>query len=514
MFSNLIELSAIIARYGLRLDVFGKPKNGVDAAAILFEGLREDRVHTDAEAASYLRANNVKLEKDGYVVAKSRLKKRMFNSIMFLDLRSETNSEQTIRFFQLQRRLLQTKILLRLGGERNVLSEARKGYALSMKHELTSEALEFAIILRGYYSRAGDVRHFERFRVVVDSLTVRYTAELSAIAASQRFLIHYVKRLSYAERTPQLLESSLRTVAQLNETVRSPVIVLIYYRLQIYSHDIHADYAEVYRVASEAVAYLERIPAFATKSDIAEFAMYQLSSCIYTHDLEKGLAASTSSLSLFPEGTFNWFIAKDCSFVFYMQHRYFDAARTTLGDVLGHRNYLLLPEYQQQRWKVYELFLLFATGELRHMLSKKTKRSVALRELLSSADEIKGDRAGFGFSIRLIYILYLIEKGSFDELTESIESFRTFASRYIKPSMYPRSSTFAKLIALVERYSYNYLVVKTKAQKYLDRLSQQQVSHTEANENIQILPYELIWEMVLESLRKHHRIRRRIGTNR
>jgi hypothetical protein len=507
MFLHLLELSSIIAEYGLNVDLLPSRPKSNDLASSLLRSIREAHATTDREAIEYLNAGRGPSDPQQYVLAKSRLKRRLLSSILFLNLRPEKNSEQTIRFFRLQRRLAQVKVLLRFGGERNVLQEARKGYRIATHFDLTAEALEFAVILRGYYSRVGDSTKFERYAAIVTALMLRRDAELAANEAYQRFGPYYIKRVSYDERTAEILRLGIERIDALRTSVRSSTIEIISYRLRIYSFDMQARYDEVYRLATEAVAYLDTLPGIATSSDFGEFALYQLSSCIQTRDLERGRAASVAVCAYYPQGTYNWFLAQEACFVFFMSMQHYDSSRLAFAQVLGHTNYVLLPEFQQQRWRLYELYLLFATGELRNMLSKKTKRAVALRELLASANEIKGDRPGFGFSIRLIYILYLIEKGSFDELTESIESFRTFVSRYVKPSTYPRSNAFAKLIGLVERYSYNYLVVKTKASKHVAAMNEVKISHAEANENIQIFPYELIWERVLESLRKHQRVR-------
>lgn len=505
MIYHLLELTSLIAEYGLRPELIRRKVRRNDAVGVLFVALLNGEVQTEQDLEKVLRSASGAMTTEAVALLKSRLKRRMLNSILFLDLRPEKNSEQTIQYLRVQRRLAQLKVLVRLGADRNIRSEANKGYRIAREYELTAEALEFAVMLRAYYVGIGDKGRFERYARAVTELLELHAAELEADAAYRRFIIHYVKRMSYTEQTASILQDSIATYRRVSASNDSMLIRIVGFRLRIYDADMSARYSDVYAIASEALAYLSTKPKIATSSDIAEFALYQLSSCVYTRDVENGIVASTAATSYFPAGTFNWFVAKEQSVLFFLHIQHYEAARTALSDATRNASFKLLPEIQQQRWHVYELFLLFATGELRNMLSRRTKRSVALRELMALSSQIRGDRAGFGFSVRLIYILYLIEKGSFDELTESIESFRIFVSRYMKPSVYPRSNSFAKLIVLAERYSYNYLIVKTKAQKYLQRMQSVIASPTEMNENIQILPYELIWDHVLESLRKHQR---------
>ena len=123
--------------------------------------------------------------------------------------------------------------------------------------------------------------------------------------------------------------------------------------------------------------------------------------------------------------------------------------------------------------------------------------------MLQRTHELKGDKSGFAFSVRLMYILSLLETGAFDELTEQIDAFRIYCSRYLPLKDYPKTRAFLKLIFLVEKHSYNYLVINVKAQKYLALLNASEIAHREANENIQILPYDLIWERVMNAIHRN-----------
>ena len=434
---------------------------------------------------------------------KSRLKKKLLNSIYFLNISKERNSKQTIFFIRVQKILFQCNTLLRLGAERNAFELAKKGLSISIEYELTLPALEFATILRSYYFKNGNSRKYKNYDHFVAHFQKQYNAEVQAIGAYQQFAIYYTRHLAHDKNTLNILKSGLALVEQLHSTTESSVISIIFYRLSVFCHDLEGRNERVYEVSEEALAYLRGKSNVATKRDFGEFYAYQLTSFIFTRDITRGTASIEECSSFFAEGTINWFIYKESAYLFYMHTRQYDHAGKVVDEVTGHKRFSLLAEHQREKWNIFMLFFLYSKGRLKEVASIKTKKGEELRKLLKRIPEIKTDKPGFGFSLMLIHILLLIEQSRYDQLTERMDGFKSYCKRHIKQSNYPKSNIFSKLILTIDKYAHNYLVVKVKGEKYMEKMKAIEISHLEANEGIQILPYEYLWEMVLESIRKN-----------
>jgi hypothetical protein len=180
-----------------------------------------------------------------------------------------------------------------------------------------------------------------------------------------------------------------------------------------------------------------------------------------------------------------------------------ETAAGILHDMKKHRGFQHLPEFMRQKWAVYDLYLQYANGKFISPTRNRTVTTNALRSLLNQIQELKGDKQGFGFSVRLIYMLSLLERGALDQLTEEVDAFKIYCRRYFPLVDYPKTRAFVKLIFLINKYSYSYPIIRVKAERYLKLLNESRVSYREANENIQIIPYTVIWDRMSAAILRH-----------
>ncbi|HET9136819.1 MAG TPA: hypothetical protein VFO76_09285, partial [Candidatus Kapabacteria bacterium] len=418
----------------------------------------------------------------------------------FLDLRSSAGSSKvTIVYVSLLKRLTMAKIMIRLGDEHNALIEARRGMAKAQRFDLTQLALEFAILLRGFCYKSGDLLGYEKYDTIVKDLRLRYNAELETAEALERFGIHYKRRISYKSGTREILKQSLTIVENILQRTESHPIWMTYYKLKIYDHDMNGEYNAVYDIADKAINYLDSTSA-AARANYGTFYLQQMGSCIYTRNRDKGIAAYLKAVEYIQSGNANWFTLKEFAFIFFMHINEIAKAEEIYLEATTNKAFPQLDQIQKQRWNILKLYELFAKDELKRSVSKRTKEGKELRSLITSAGDLQQDKEGFGFDVRLMHILYLVECGEYSKLTEHIDSFKKYCIRYFTPEQYPKSRAFASLLILLERYSYNAdLILKKSVERYNNLISTK-ISFIEASENVQVVPYEILWEKIVSKL--------------
>jgi hypothetical protein len=499
MFEDIKGFEQRIQLYGVKPNLPNFKKRS--PAMQLYEGVVTDTFKDHFSAIEAIFSEITEKSKAEYRKTRNQLRSKLLNSMLFLDLRLTVGSSKvTIVYVSLLKRLTIAKIMVRLGDEHNAHIEARRGFIRAQRYGLTQIALEFATILRAYAYKTGDLPQYEKFDAIVKDLRLTYSAELETIEALERFGIHYKRRISYKTGTKQILEQSIETVENILKKTQSLSIVFTYYKLKIYLHDMEGNYNAVYSIAEEAIKYLDTM-SNAARANYATLYLQQMASCIYTRERARGIEAYQKAEQYAQSGNANWFTLKEFAFIFFMHINEVEQAESIYLEATLNKAFAQLDQIQKQRWNILKLYQSFAKSELKENVSKRTKEGKELRALITSAGDLQQDKEGFGFDLRLMHILYLVESADYTQLTEHIDSFKKYCARYFQIEQYPKSRAFVSLLLLLERYSYNAERIIKKSESRYENLVSTKLSHIEASENVQVVPYEILWEKIVSKLR-------------
>jgi hypothetical protein len=127
----------------------------------LYQGIRSGKIQTDEEAASYLYDSSPSSKK--YLMLKSRFRKRLLNSLFFInenDLEVEAYNKFQYRSI---RDLFLLKILRLTGIRVMAVSLGKKLLKKSMEYELYEIAFQAADILRYFSIVRGDLTKYQRY---------------------------------------------------------------------------------------------------------------------------------------------------------------------------------------------------------------------------------------------------------------------------------------------------------------------------------------------------------------
>ena len=111
---------------------------------------------------------------------------------------------------------------------------------------------------------------------------------------------------------------------------------------------------------------------------------------------------------------------------------------------------------------------------------------------------------GSNITILILHILLLLEQKKYGEIIDRVESIKMYAHRYLRKGNTFRSDCFIKMLMQLPAASFHKAAVIRKAEKYLRRLEGEDGQAQVSNPEVEIIPYELLWEYVLESLQNKH----------
>ena len=75
-----------------------------------------------------------------------------------------------------------------------------------------------------------------------------------------------------------------------------------------------------------------------------------------------------------------------------------------------------------------------------------------------------------------------------------------YCHRYLKKDDTFRSNCFIKMLLTLPRSNFNRIAVERNAKKFFDRLKSVPLEKANQAEDLEIIPYDDLWEMVLDML--------------
>src|SRR5690606_20915304 len=89
---------------------------------------------------------------------------------------------------------------------------------------------------------------------------------------------------------------------------------------------------------------------------------------------------------------------------------------------------------------------------------------------------------------------------SYDLVMSRLESLNLYSHRYLLKDDTFRSNCFIKMLMQLPKANFNRIALKRKAEKYYIKLKQNPSNLSMQASEIEIMPYEILWEYVLNSL--------------
>jgi hypothetical protein len=181
-----------------------------------------------------------------------------------------------------------------------------------------------------------------------------------------------------------------------------------------------------------------------------------------------------------------------------LRQRRYESAQETLDLVFAHPNFENLPENAKAVWKTSEAYLSFLAqiGKL----PPAGKRTFRLSRFVNDIQVFSKDKQGINLHLVAIEILFLLAGGQKAALIERTEAIDKYRLRYLQDNEVKRSNYFFKLLLQVPKCGFRKADVLKKTAQDLEALQATPIQTANQSLEIEILPYDNIWEYVLELL--------------
>lgn len=466
----------------------------------LYDAILGNKVSSDEEAAQLLFG---KPDLVRYQKIKHQLRKRLLNTLFFIDLKQEYFTAYDRAYYDCHKSWTGSLILLRRGAISTGMELMEKVFSKAEKFEFTMITLHCATRLKYYYGTLlGDVKKFNYYRKKATFYNQVFQAESLVEDYYETLILNYVK-----SKSTQAIGLEIATIGtqELNKQAFQPSTnryLFFYNFLVVAKYSAINDYQQVIRECQRALARLnqkDNVPYGFLRS----FLYQKIVSHTQLKQYEEGMKSVNECLQYVEKarGDRAWFKVMELSTNLSLHAQHYQEAFENLEEVTHHKKFKTLQDNQQEIWFIYRAYIayLIKIGKIEN--ERKQYHKFKVSKFINSLPIFSKDKSGMNIPILIIQsLLYLIDE-KYDLAYDSILKLETYGSRYLrKDNNNFRSHCFIKMLAQLPKGNFHRAAVQRKAATYVKRLQEVPIDVSDQSHDLEIVPYEHLWEMVIEQL--------------
>jgi hypothetical protein len=461
-----------------------------------YEGITKGKFKTDADACMALYNEDPKSSK--YRKMKSDLREKLLESVLQLTPNQAQASDYQKAYHDCHKEWLMVRILTGRNANTAAIMLANRLMRQAEKFDFTLLSMDVASYLRIQFGlRESDDHKFQEANRKFGHYRNVYDAESLAEELYTQLIVGYVNNRSAQS------EVHLKAV-EYYDCVKGLLDQYTTYRLHLYGNLISLmrftsvnDYPQTLENCEKAIRFFQSKP-YEARVPLQIFYYQRLICNIQLRQFEAGQESAQYCMNLMNEGTFNWFKYRELYFQLSMHTGRYEEASKTLHSTLKNPRFEFLPDNAKELWRIYESYVYYLgiAGKVKLPPGYVFK----LGKFVNETPIFSRDKSGLNISIIVVRLMLLLQERKYDKLLDEVEAIDQYAYRHLRGKNTQRSYFFIRLFLQIPLGAFDRGMIYDKAQRYLTRLNSIPLQVANQTHEIEILPYEDLWQFAFESL--------------
>jgi hypothetical protein len=463
----------------------------------LYQGIAEGHVRTDEDIEAHL--PELRGARARISTLKSYLKTRLIDAVLLLDQRESNFSDRQRTFFDCSRKWASVVVLLSKNARRSAISLAEDLLRTTRRFEFTDLSIEILRMLSLHYALIEgkeqkcevyeeELTNFEQIRMAEHKVERSYIQLVTQVVR---------KKLPQAEVMAKAFsfKSAVEPFVKQYDTYR----IHLFGRLtEIAYYDCKGDYDMMARLSKEALHFFDAKDymsftaqqAFIYNQIIANMNMRRYTECA---------ALAAENRETFKPGTFNWFKLQEAVFLTALHTAQYQAAQQKCAEVLRHSAFTASPAPIQELWQIFRAYIAYLeiTGKIEPDVNLSRFR---LSRFSNDIQLYAQDKSGMNIPVLVIEFLHYLANGDYGRCIDKVDALAKYRTRYLKDESVRRSWYFIQLLESTAKSSFSGADIGRRGAQIMEKIRATPLELGKQNIEIEIIPYETLWELVLANL--------------
>lgn len=484
-----------------QIEVIGNGRNQDSLLNRLYNGISSGEYKDDKIAAEDL-FNESENRKAYYNRLKRQLKDRLYNTLFLIDTNEPNYSDLQKAYYNCYKNISAIKILIGKQNRQSAIPLAIKTLKITEKYEFTDITLAIARELRLHYGiLVGDKKKFNRYNELVAKYTEIYLAELEAEEYYSAIMVHFVNSSANKDEVIENADRLTKVLLDKSTKINSYWFNYLTYIMLVMRFELANDYQNVLKISKRAMEYFESKKHLTSNRTIFYFKYRSIGGHIKLKNLKLALITAQECAKLSTEGSVNWYASLHYLMIISYHSKNLDLAFSTYEIAISHSNFKAHLQNLSEDWRIHEAFIFYFL--LTKRVSSKKQRNIPkfrISKFLNEVPIYSKDKRGNNVTIIILQLLFLLQQKKYGAIIDKMEALQTYTHRYLRQDDTFRSNCFIKMLLCLPAASFHKKGVLRKADKYWKKLQSVPLEKANQSAEMEIVPYEMLWEFVLEGL--------------
>lgn len=501
----LQELAFVLNRYCVKnINVITPHQTGDGDLVDTFYNLLQDEPDLSKEEIAQRLYGTDSTDKDNrFRKLKQRLTRRMANTLFFIDPKDNHFNEFQRAYYQTNREYALSRILAGRSAPTAANYFMQKVYKRSDTFDFTELLLLSTDALRSYYAyRSAENEKYNFYRKAYLRARKLYDMENDVRMAYEEVVMNYGVSPKARKLTIDLIDQRLEEIhvsyPEIEHTYRS---IINYFALCILGCQLKGDAEGLLSTINEG---LETIDKKSYPADLPQSFLYV--NKVVLHIIEKDYVSGSETLAaaspLLIKGFANWFKFKEMEFLLAMHTGKYEEALATYKSVASYKPVGSIRKRYQDRWLLNRAYLYYLASINRVEIPEGEDPwgKFRLSKFLNNVPTFSNDKKGMNIPILILQIAYSIVLKRYALTVDRIEAIEKYRSRHIRRDESFRSNLFIKILLQFPVVAFHRNGVRRKTETYIKQLKKNPIDLTHQSFEVEVLPYETLYELAMESL--------------
>ncbi|MAT54431.1 MAG: hypothetical protein CMN32_08090 [Saprospirales bacterium] len=499
---NLIEVSRILTKKKVRkIEIIDSTilDNPESKFGQFYEALMGNKLRNDRDAATLL--YNSSPTSDKYRQLKSRFRKRLFNTLFFLDINTPSAGSYERAYYSCNKDWTLVKILIANEAFLSAKDLARSILTTALKFNFADVIVNTSRILREFAAKEEDEKEFEVYDAYLKEFSPVLQAEHDSEEAFQRIRL---KMKTPKDKLPEVLpfiDEQCNKLVELSEQYDSPVVFYNMYMGWICNFEIQRDFNSMLLICERAEDYINKHPQYYQDNVLAAFQLRKMSAFLHLKDFSNGQATAEKALETFTAGSQTWSKFLEYYLLLALHSGNYIHALAIYSRAVKHKKFNKIDLATRERWKVYEVYLHYfmeLLGTTKSNIPPVGNYSFRLSRFLSDPIVYPKDQRVFTIHLVIAQLLFCLGK---DEhmAADCVNRLRLYANKQLKKEENNRLIQFIRLLNQLSRADFEPSELRN-TEKYLSAMQETPFHYRGLTSEWEIIPLEDLWSHILNRL--------------
>ncbi|GLR19756.1 hypothetical protein [Portibacter lacus] len=437
---------------------------------------------------------------------KNRLYNKLINSIFFIDQSNSLYSDSLTAAKNAFKNYSAIRLLIGSRKRGVAIDLAHKTFKVSKKYGFTDlNYLLTSILTDHYVAIAFDKTKYKKYKKFKNYYLKAMIAENDIQELQAIF------NMDLSKSSSGLNEKELHEHAENIKTIRKTQKEIHTYRYNLYAYLYQINffletrkYTELITLADEALHFFKKQGINSMDAEL----MIKIRAGLAYFMLKDYKSAENNFITLNKISrpyTTNWHSTYNYLSSLYINTERYHDTYDILSIVFNSPNFEKAHPILVQLFKIKEAYFhfLIELGKIDPSKSKeKPLRKFRLGRFLNETPIFSKDKRGVNISILIIQMILLVQNKKHGEIIDKLDALNMYSHRYLRSDNTFRSNCFIKMLAKLPDADYHPIRWERYVKKYRQRLEEHPFELSYHNIDLEVIPFETLYELVLEMLKK------------